>query len=127
MQFKNIARTLVCVSLALAAHSAFAGLSASACDGKLCSNYAAGGGKVTVTVEDLSRVAYEHVDITVAQCASDTSPTCTTVGEQIISTLAGGEKLAFTFNAPPTNWYLITIRAASPAALIRYPRFLVQP
>jgi hypothetical protein len=37
MQLKNIARTLVCVFLALAAHSAFAGATGNQCNGKQAS------------------------------------------------------------------------------------------
>src|SRR4051794_38951023 len=92
MQFKPIAATLVCVSLALAAHYAFAGLSANKCDGKLCSNYAAGGGLLKVTVENLSRIEYTDVNIDVFVCTSSDQQHCSFVAPSptFVGTLTGG-------------------------------------
>jgi hypothetical protein len=130
MKFKNITRTLVCVYLALAAHSAFAALSGNKRTGKLCSNFIAGGGLVDVTVENLSRNALAAVTVTVERCTSEQTTNCAMAGQITVPTLNGGDQFLFVASAPPTHWYLIIIQAVDVnfnLVKIVYQPFLVQP
>ena len=128
MQFNKIAGTLACLSLALGAHYAFAGIQGNACLGKLCSSFNAGGGFITVTVEDLSRVEWDNVSISVQQCDSN-GLNCATPQTQRVGTVAGGQKVSRRFSAPPTHVYFITINGTfnGQPTPIPYPGFLVQP
>jgi len=103
-------------------------ITGSNCFDKLCANFTAAGGKVTVVVEDISRTTYNNVTIEVA-CSHISGASCPAPQTVNVGSVAGAQKKSHTFLAPPTNVYTIGV-AGSIGSTVNgfiFPSFEVNP
>ena len=126
MMLKNFARTMVCISLVVAAAPSFAGFSINDNNGTLHANESFGGGSLVVSVGNFSsNHTYQNVAFTVQVCTDLKKTNCQAPEGGPIGSLIPGQTVRPTVPAPPRLCYFTTVVADAGSVIIVFPGYCV--
>jgi hypothetical protein len=126
MMLKNFARTMVCISLVVAAAPSFAGHQINSNDGTLHANENFGGGSLVVSVGNFSsNLTYDNVLFQVAKCTDSTLRNCVLTPVMSMGNIDPGKTDRIPVPAPPGFCYYTIISADGGGEIISFPGYCV--